>query len=80
MALLLVRKYEVSMPYFWAGTKAYDFLAGSEGIETSYFLTKSKAIDALSYRKLAKIISSQTRRSLRTIVDHCSNDVITLQH
>ncbi|RJE25624.1 Glycerol-3-phosphate dehydrogenase [Aspergillus sclerotialis] len=33
-------------PYFWAGTKFYDFLAGSEGIESSYFLTKSKAIDA----------------------------------
>ena len=33
-------------PYFWAGTKAYDFLAGSEGIESSYFLTKSKAMEA----------------------------------
>ncbi|GKZ73927.1 mitochondrial glycerol-3-phosphate dehydrogenase [Aspergillus niger] len=33
-------------PYFWAGTKFYDYLAGSEGIESSYFLTKSKAIDA----------------------------------
>ncbi|KAL1967500.1 hypothetical protein VTN77DRAFT_3015 [Rasamsonia byssochlamydoides] len=33
-------------PYFWAGTKFYDFLAGSEGIESSYFLTKSKALDA----------------------------------
>ncbi|EAW07953.1 glycerol-3-phosphate dehydrogenase GUT2 [Aspergillus clavatus NRRL 1] len=33
-------------PYFWAGTKAYDWLAGSEGIESSYFLTKSKAVDA----------------------------------
>lgn len=33
-------------PYFWGGTKFYDFLAGSEGIETSYFLTKSKALDA----------------------------------
>jgi glycerol-3-phosphate dehydrogenase len=33
-------------PYFWAGTKFYDFLAGSEGIETSYFLTRSKALDA----------------------------------
>ncbi|OGM39460.1 glycerol-3-phosphate dehydrogenase, partial [Aspergillus bombycis] len=33
-------------PYFWAGTKFYDFLAGSEGIESSYFLPKSKAIDA----------------------------------
>ncbi|KAL3469994.1 FAD dependent oxidoreductase-domain-containing protein [Aspergillus californicus] len=34
------------VPYFWAGTKAYDFLAGSEGIESSYFLTKSKAIES----------------------------------
>lgn len=33
-------------PYFWAGTKFYDFLAGSEGIESSYFLTKSKAMEA----------------------------------
>lgn len=33
-------------PYFWAGTKFYDFLAGSEGIESSYFLTRSKALDA----------------------------------
>ena len=33
-------------PYFWAGTKCYDFLAGSEGIEGSYFLTKSRAMDA----------------------------------
>ncbi|KNG84483.1 glycerol-3-phosphate dehydrogenase [Aspergillus nomiae NRRL 13137] len=33
-------------PYFWVGTKFYDYLAGSEGIESSYFLPKSKAIDA----------------------------------
>jgi glycerol-3-phosphate dehydrogenase len=33
-------------PYFWAGTKFYDLLAGSENIESSYFLTKSKAVDA----------------------------------
>ncbi|EZF22167.1 hypothetical protein H112_04903 [Trichophyton rubrum D6] len=34
------------VPYFWAGTKCYDFLAGSEGIESSYFLPRSKALDA----------------------------------
>lgn len=33
-------------PYFWAGTKFYDYLAGSEGIESSYFMTKSKTIDS----------------------------------
>ena len=43
--MVLVQKWWQA-PYFWAGTKFYDFLAGSEGIESSYFLTKSKAIDA----------------------------------
>lgn len=38
-------------PYFWAGTKFYDILAGSEGIESSYFLTKSKALDAFPMLK-----------------------------
>ena len=32
-------------PYYWMGTKAYDFLASSEGIESSYFLTRSKALE-----------------------------------
>lgn len=39
------------IPYYWAGTKFYDLLAGSEGIESSYFLTKSKAIDAFPMLK-----------------------------
>jgi glycerol-3-phosphate dehydrogenase len=38
-------------PYFWAGTKFYDFLAGSENIESSYFMTKSKALDAFPMLK-----------------------------
>ncbi|KAI9680532.1 MAG: mitochondrial glycerol-3-phosphate dehydrogenase [Caeruleum heppii] len=38
-------------PYFWAGTKFYDILAGSENIESSYFLTKSKALDAFPMLK-----------------------------
>ncbi len=38
-------------PYFWAGTKFYDFLAGSEGIESSYFLTKTRALDAFPMLK-----------------------------
>lgn len=33
-------------PYYWAGTKFYDILAGAEGIESSYFLTRSKALEA----------------------------------
>jgi glycerol-3-phosphate dehydrogenase len=45
-------------PYYWAGTKAYDFLAGSEGIETSYFLTKSKAIDAFPMLKQDDLVGA----------------------
>ncbi|KAJ5740935.1 Glycerol-3-phosphate dehydrogenase [Penicillium malachiteum] len=45
-------------PYFWAGCKAYDLLAGSEGIETSYFLTKSKAIDAFPMLKRDNVMGA----------------------
>jgi glycerol-3-phosphate dehydrogenase len=33
------------LPYFWAGAKMYDFLAGSQNMETSYFLGKGKTIE-----------------------------------
>ncbi|KAJ5909161.1 Glycerol-3-phosphate dehydrogenase [Penicillium taxi] len=45
-------------PYFWAGCKAYDLLAGSEGIESSYFLTKSKAIDAFPMLKRENVVGA----------------------
>lgn len=45
-------------PYYWAGTKFYDFLAGSEGIESSYFLTKSKAIDAFPMLKQTGLVGA----------------------
>ena len=45
-------------PYYWAGTKCYDLLAGSEGIETSYFLTKSKALDAFPMLKKTDLVGA----------------------
>ena len=45
-------------PYFWMGTKAYDLLAGSEGIESSYFLTKSKALDAFPMLKRSNVVGA----------------------
>ncbi|KAF4551818.1 Glycerol-3-phosphate dehydrogenase-like protein 2 [Elsinoe fawcettii] len=45
-------------PYFWAGTKAYDFLAGSENIESSYFLTRSKALDAFPMLKKDNLVGA----------------------
>ncbi|KAI0131171.1 DAO-domain-containing protein [Daldinia grandis] len=45
-------------PYYWAGTKFYDFLAGSEGIESSYFLTRSKALDAFPMLKQTDLVGA----------------------
>lgn len=38
-------------PYFWAGTKFYDLLAGSQGNKSSYFLTRKKALEAFPMLK-----------------------------
>ncbi|THW73399.1 DAO-domain-containing protein [Aureobasidium pullulans] len=45
-------------PYFWAGTKFYDFLAGSENIESSYFMTKSKALNAFPMLKKDNLVGA----------------------
>ena len=45
-------------PYFWLGTKAYDFLAGAEGIESSYFLTRSKALEAFPMLKKDDLVGA----------------------
>ncbi|KAL2446327.1 Glycerol-3-phosphate dehydrogenase, mitochondrial [Exophiala dermatitidis] len=46
------------LPYFWAGTKFYDLLAGSEGIESSYFLPRSKALDAFPMLKKENLVGA----------------------
>lgn len=45
-------------PYYWAGTKFYDILAGSEGIESSYFLTRSKALEAFPMLKQDDLVGA----------------------
>ncbi|KIX03910.1 uncharacterized protein Z518_07463 [Rhinocladiella mackenziei CBS 650.93] len=45
-------------PYFWAGTKFYDLLAGSEGIESSYFLPRSKALEAFPMLKKENLVGA----------------------
>jgi len=39
------------VPYYWAGTKMYDFLAGSENMESSYVLGRGKALEAFPMLK-----------------------------
>jgi len=53
-------------PYFWAGTKAYDFLAGSENIESSYFLTKSKALEAFPMLKTTDLVGALVYYGMRS--------------
>ncbi|KAF4120977.1 glycerol-3-phosphate dehydrogenase [Geosmithia morbida] len=45
-------------PYYWLGVKMYDLLAGSEGIESSYFLTRSKALDAFPMLKRDNLLGA----------------------
>ncbi|KAG0032584.1 mitochondrial glycerol-3-phosphate dehydrogenase [Podila clonocystis] len=46
------------VPYYWAGSKAYDLLAGHQGMESSYFLTKGKALDAFPMLKNDKLVGA----------------------
>lgn len=34
------------LPYFWVGVKAYDLLSGRQRLESSYMLTRGKALEA----------------------------------
>ncbi|BFZ56122.1 mitochondrial glycerol-3-phosphate dehydrogenase [Savitreella phatthalungensis] len=45
-------------PYFWAGTKAYDFLAGGENMSSSYFMTKSRAETAFPMLKTDGLVGA----------------------
>ncbi|CCU81683.1 glycerol-3-phosphate dehydrogenase,mitochondrial [Blumeria hordei DH14] len=45
-------------PYYWIGAKCYDLLAGSEGIESSYLLTRSKALDAFPMLKETNLLGA----------------------
>ncbi|KAH0559151.1 hypothetical protein GP486_004312 [Trichoglossum hirsutum] len=45
-------------PYYWIGVKCYDLLAGAENIESSYFLTRSKALDAFPMLKRKGLVGA----------------------
>jgi glycerol-3-phosphate dehydrogenase len=44
LPLLLPIKHWWEAPYLWIGTQLYDLLAGAEGLESSYFLPRAKAL------------------------------------
>ncbi|KAJ3214054.1 mitochondrial glycerol-3-phosphate dehydrogenase [Clydaea vesicula] len=46
------------VPYYWAGSKAYDLLAGGEGLSRSYFLSKRKALEAFPMLKEGGLVGA----------------------
>ncbi|KAF8581027.1 DAO-domain-containing protein [Ramaria rubella] len=48
--MLPVYKYW-QVPYYWAGCKMYDVLAGGENMESSYVMSKGKALEAFPMLK-----------------------------
>ena len=56
------------MPYYWAGAKAYDLLAGSSGITGSYFITKRKTLEIFPH------LSSKSLKGAIVYHDGTMND------
>ncbi|XP_034033940.1 glycerol-3-phosphate dehydrogenase, mitochondrial [Thalassophryne amazonica] len=46
------------LPYYWAGIKMYDLLAGIQCLKSSYFLTKSKALELFPMLKKDKLVGA----------------------
>lgn len=65
-------------PYFWAGTKFYDFLAGSEGIESSYFLTKSRAMDAFPMLRKDNLFGALVYYGIGTLAQILRRSALTV--
>ncbi|XP_038645499.1 glycerol-3-phosphate dehydrogenase, mitochondrial isoform X1 [Scyliorhinus canicula] len=45
-------------PYYWAGIKMYDFVAGSQCLKSSYVLTKSKALELFPMLKKDRLVGA----------------------
>eukprot|EP01120_Amphizonella_sp_Union-15-10_P013338 TRINITY_DN6172_c0_g4_i2.p1 TRINITY_DN6172_c0_g4~~TRINITY_DN6172_c0_g4_i2.p1 ORF type:complete len:722 (-),score=143.49 TRINITY_DN6172_c0_g4_i2:60-2225(-) len=39
------------IPYYWFGSKVYDLVAGNQGLDSSYFLSKARAIESFPMLK-----------------------------
>lgn len=56
------------IPYFWVGSKAYDLVAGSAGLQGSYFLSRSKAL------KIFPMLKSEGLAGAMVYYDGVQND------
>ena len=56
------------VPYFWVGIKAYDIVAGRQTLKTSYFLSKSKALEQFPMLKKDRLCGALVYYDGRTPV------------
>ena len=43
------------MPYFWMGIKAYDMISGRQLVKSSYYVSKSKALEEFPMLKKERL-------------------------
>ncbi|KAF7969366.1 hypothetical protein HWV62_27492 [Athelia sp. TMB] len=55
--MLPIYKYW-QVPYYWAGCKAYDLLAGKENMEKSYLMTKGRALETFPMLKTDGLVGA----------------------
>ncbi|KAL5239269.1 hypothetical protein ACI65C_006679 [Semiaphis heraclei] len=46
------------VPYYWVGIKAYDLVAGSKTVKSSYYLTKTEALEIFPMLKKDKLVGA----------------------
>ncbi|CAG8454782.1 17699_t:CDS:2 [Funneliformis caledonium] len=71
------------VPYFWFGSKFYDKLAGREAIESSYFLTRGKALEAfpwLNKNKLVGAMHNDARMNVAIALTAISLGAVVVNH
>ncbi|KAG5989618.1 hypothetical protein E4U43_004466 [Claviceps pusilla] len=58
LPILLPLQSWLQAPYLWAGCKMYDLLAGSQGLESSYLLSRRKALEAFPLLKRDHLVGA----------------------
>lgn len=54
--LSFIRWWKV--PYYWVGIKAYDLVAGSKTVKSSYYLSKTEALEIFPMLKKDKLVGA----------------------
>ncbi|TQW00024.1 glycerol-3-phosphate dehydrogenase, mitochondrial precursor [Cordyceps javanica] len=58
LPILLPLEHWWQAPYMWIGTKTYDLLAGDQGLESSYYMSRAKALAKLPMLNPDKLVGA----------------------